>query len=313
MSRKEAGFHRYQHVEHFGSPAVEGIDIGECYVFPKLDGINASVWSTKEHAISSVALNAGSRNRILTRENDNAGFYQDFLLKNVDMLWDLFDEHSNWIIYGEWLVPHTLKTYRESAWRKFYVFDVYDVRGGYIHYKYYAEVLKPLGFDVIEPLTSITNPTEEQLQKMVATNTYLIEDGQGAGEGIVIKNYGFLNAFGSENHAKIVRNESKEDARREFGYSERDGTATPEAKIIEHAITPDLVRKERTKIEVDIDPEDYRRALIPRLLDTMFHVLITEELYNTMHKLKLFGATVDFRKLRGHCVAATKKYADDLF
>ena len=26
--------------------------------------------------------------------------------------------------FGEWLVPHSLKTYREDAWRDFYIFDV---------------------------------------------------------------------------------------------------------------------------------------------------------------------------------------------
>ena len=33
-------------------------------------------------------------------------------------------------LYGESLVPHSIKDYREDAWRKFYVFDVYDMENG---------------------------------------------------------------------------------------------------------------------------------------------------------------------------------------
>jgi hypothetical protein len=32
------------HIEKFGNTGVEGIELGECYVFPKLDGTNSSLW-----------------------------------------------------------------------------------------------------------------------------------------------------------------------------------------------------------------------------------------------------------------------------
>lgn len=37
-------FKKYQHVERFGTDETEGINIGKCYVFPKIDGTNSSVW-----------------------------------------------------------------------------------------------------------------------------------------------------------------------------------------------------------------------------------------------------------------------------
>lgn len=37
-------FRKYQHVERFGTSEVEGIDLGTCYIYPKIDGTNASVW-----------------------------------------------------------------------------------------------------------------------------------------------------------------------------------------------------------------------------------------------------------------------------
>ena len=65
-------FTRYQHLERFGTTDVLNIEIGTCYVFPKIDGTNACVW------MSDGELQAGSRKRKLTLESDNAGFYEQF-------------------------------------------------------------------------------------------------------------------------------------------------------------------------------------------------------------------------------------------
>lgn len=62
-------FVKYQHVERFGTVETEGIELGECWVFPKIDGTNGSVW------INSGQIKAGSRNRELTLDDDNQGFY----------------------------------------------------------------------------------------------------------------------------------------------------------------------------------------------------------------------------------------------
>ena len=48
---------------------TDGIELGKVYVFPKIDGTNGSVW------IDDGIIKAGSRNRELTLDNDNAGFY----------------------------------------------------------------------------------------------------------------------------------------------------------------------------------------------------------------------------------------------
>ena len=31
-------FRKYQHIERFGTTEVQDIEIGECYIFPKIDG-----------------------------------------------------------------------------------------------------------------------------------------------------------------------------------------------------------------------------------------------------------------------------------
>lgn len=61
-------FYKYQHVERLGTTETNGIEMGMCYIFPKIDGTNSQLWFNE-------GLQAGSRNRHLEVENDNAGFY----------------------------------------------------------------------------------------------------------------------------------------------------------------------------------------------------------------------------------------------
>ena len=112
-------FKKYMHIERFGNIEVNGIDMGECYIFPKIDGTNSQLWSNNGE------LKAGSRNRTLTLDKDNAGFYK-WAVSNM-IKWNIFLFNPNLRLYGEWLVPHTLKNYQDNAWRNFYVFDVFVI------------------------------------------------------------------------------------------------------------------------------------------------------------------------------------------
>ncbi|MFX1384894.1 MAG: RNA ligase family protein, partial [Promethearchaeota archaeon] len=126
------------------------------YIFSKLDGSNATLW------FSGDSIGCGSRNRELTAEKDNAGFrvwVNELGNKNRFLeLKNLGFSHCN--VYGEWMVPHTLRTYREDTWRRFWIFDVFDRdKHCYLPYEEYAEWFTKIGLDVIEPLCVINNPT----------------------------------------------------------------------------------------------------------------------------------------------------------
>ena len=95
-------FIKYPHIERLGTDEVEGITVGECHIFPKIDGTNASVWREEGE------LCAGSRNRKLSREADNAGFYEYVMTGIGHKFYDCFWTHDSWTLYGEWLVPHSL-------------------------------------------------------------------------------------------------------------------------------------------------------------------------------------------------------------
>ena len=134
-----------------------GIDIGEVYVFPKIDGTNGSIWLSPEGQLC-----AGSRRRLLSLEADNAGFYA-WVLEQEHILRYL-QENPTHRLYGKWLVPHSLKTYRDDAWRNFYVFDVAidkdpadikherDSAVHYLHYEEYKAGLDAFNIMYIPPI-----------------------------------------------------------------------------------------------------------------------------------------------------------------
>ena len=100
-------FLKYQHLEKFGTTEVMDIEMGTCYIFPKIDGTNASLWFDN-------GVQGGSRRRHLSINSDNAGFLNWAI--EQDEIINFFSVNKTLRLCGEWLVPHTLKTYIDSAW-----------------------------------------------------------------------------------------------------------------------------------------------------------------------------------------------------
>src|SRR6478735_7596187 len=246
-------FKKYQHLERFGTTEVAQIELGECFIFPKIDGTNASVW------IENGQLKAGSRTRELSLESDNAGFYKWAL--EQPSLFNYLTENPTHRLFGEWLVPHSLKTYRQDAWRKFYVFEVVvdrldselahesDEKFNYLNYNDYKPLLEKHEIDFIPPIAVIRNSNYEQLINQLMKNDFLIEDGKGYGEGIVLKNYDFKNKYGRKTWAKIVTSEFKEKHAKVMGKSTIEGKKMVEEEIAEKYVTTAFCEKEYAKIE----------------------------------------------------------------
>ena len=300
-------FKKYQHVERYGTQEVDGIDIGTCYIFYKIDGTNGSIWLDE-----SGSLQAGSRNRPLSLDNDNAGFLGSVI--NNPKLKELLDIYPNHNIYGEWLVPHSLKTYRDDAWRKFYVFDIsyIDEQGGvkYIPYPEYKPVLDEIGVDYIPPLAICKNPSYDILIKCLEkTNEFLIKDGNSSGEGIVIKNYDFRNKYGTTTWAKIVTSEFKEKHAKEMGATEITSSLNAEERIINLWVTEAFIEKEYQKIV--IENEGWSSKYIPMLLGKVYHELIIEDIWNILKELK--NPKIDFKRLNMMVTQRIKEVKKELF
>lgn len=292
-------FARYQHVERWGTDDVSGIEMGMCYVFPKIDGTNASLWWDD-------GLRAGSRNRELSLDNDNAGFYA-WSLQQPEFE-RFFKEYPQLRLFGEWLVPHTLKTYHKSAWNKFYVFDVMTDQGQYLPYYEYNGILTDFHIEHIPPICKVDTPSYDTLVKQLEKNVYLIDDGRGFGEGIVIKNYDFRNKYGRVVWAKMVRNDFK--AKMQSGdVAHVKSSSIIEKEIADKYVTLALAEKELMKIK--LDNNGWNSRLIPRLLNTVYHCLVKEEAWEFVKEHR--NPVIDFRKLYQFSIARTKELLPHIF
>jgi hypothetical protein len=296
-------FIKYHHLERIGATEVQGIELGECFVFPKIDGTNSSLW------VSDGELQAGSRNRLLSLESDNAGFFTWAQLQ--ENLKRFFAEFPDYRLYGEWLVPHSLKTYRSEAWRKFYVFDITDddsENPRHIPYNDYQPILNRFGIDYIPPICQINNGSYEQFINQLLKNVFLIEDGKGTGEGIVIKNYDYRNKFGRQTWAKIVTSEFKETHAKEMGSPIIQGKKLIEEEIAAKFVTTALVDKEFAKIE---SVDGWSSKFIPRLLNTVYYSVVKEESWEFVKEHK--NPTIDFKRLQHFVFGKVKQCKPELF
>lgn len=303
-------FIKYMHIERLGTEATEGILDGQVWIYPKIDGTNASIWF-QDDGDAGWRIASGSRNRELSIESDNAGF-ASWVFTRPNLI-DFFDNHPSFYLYGEWLVPHSLKTYREGAWRDFYVFDVYDAtQEQYLSYEAYKPLLEEFGINYIPPIAIIKNPDPDSIMKCLDKNGYLIEDGKGVGEGITIKNYGWANKFGQQIWAKVITNEFKEIHHKKMGAPEINNTSLDEDKIVEKYVTSDFIQKEKAKIvnsqkgyEIEtagqpvwVEPH-WKSSMIPELLGRVYYELLREEAYNFVKEFK--DPKINFKYLK-QCV-----------
>lgn len=294
-------FTKYMHLERLGTTEVEGIEVGTVYVFPKLDGTNASIWWEDGQ------LCAGSRNRKLSVDSDNAGFY-NWALTQADLK-VMAEDHPDYTFYGEWLVPHSLTTYREDAWRKFYIFDIYNKDTGmYLTYDAMKFVLDGYGANYLAPLAIVKNGNYETFQALLEKNVFLIKEGQGLGEGIVLKNYEWENKFGNVVWAKLITNAFKEVHHKAMG-APIIGPDSVEEKIAEKYVSQHLVDKVYAKLVNDND--GWHSKLIPQLLGIVYYDLIKEELWEILKEYK--NPKIDFGFLQRLTIAQVKKLRKDIF
>ena len=261
-------FIKYQSLKQLGKKDVEGINHGTVYLFSKLDGANASTF------VSDGEVKAGSRNRILDCENDNAGFCA--YVKSSKNIQRLHKENPNLRLYGEWLVPHTVKDYKDDAWRKFYVFDV--VQGDdednlkYLTYEEYQPLLEEYGMEYIPLITKLENPTEADITKYIEQSTFCLKDGFEP-EGLVAKNYNFTNRFGRILWAKYINPNFTNGSSK---HKKIIDLGSVENFIIDEFVTEHLIEKEFAKIVNEVG--EWSPKLINRLFHTVYYCIITEEL-----------------------------------
>lgn len=289
-------YRSYMHIEKLGTTDTEGILNGTCYLSYKIDGTNASVWLK-----DTGELGFGSRKKELSLSEanmDNADFMK-LMTENTA----LYQQLLNYLqifptrtIYGEWLVPHTIKRYSADAWRKFYVFDVFDnATEKYLNYDSWAATLQKACPElvVIPLIAKLENPTQEELIALLdKTGEFLCTEG--IGEGIVIKNYDFVNRYGRTVWAKILT----EDFKKQKDKTRANNAEAKAENATEHAIikllTVEHIQKEYAKL-VEARGE-WSSKYIFELLNRVYTEFLHDNFDIIMKKFKL--PTINFRVLK---------------
>lgn len=258
---------------------------GDKYVFPKLDGTNATVWADNEGVI-----HAGSRNRELSMDKDNAGFYKHIMESDTMVpICQFCIDNPFMVVCGEWLGGKAghIKSYLN---KEFYVFDVKlatignsetEKHFGYLPYNSYSKALAKYGYQYIIPPLRVyrdgENVTVEDIASIADENHFNLPDDV-IGEGVVVKNYSYLSRFGNYEEGKIVREEFKERK------GQKSSKSIAENSNIEQAIVDDLVsssdiQKCINKLS-DILGEEFSKSnskMVGMVMEMAFSDLLSEE------------------------------------
>lgn len=282
-------FKPYRKIHRLGKEECEGILVGTCYIQEKVDGANTSIW------LEDGVIKCGSRSQDLTGKNFN-GFPQ--YVQEHEGIKKFFAENgSKYRLYGEWLVRHTV-AYNELAYKKFYLFDIYDEeKEQEIALPEVYEQAKKYGIEIVPLRAVIDNPTIEQINEWVGKS-----DFGDRGEGVVIKNFNFVDKFGNRHYAKVVTQSFKEDNAVAFGGNNRHSDTYWEVYVMNKYITLPRVQKIMNKIQPTIE-EKLDMKHIPRIMGTVFHDMLTEEIWEIATDIP----TLDFKKLKQLCNAKSKQ------
>lgn len=258
---------------------------GDKYIFPKLDGTNATVWADNEGII-----HAGSRNRELSMDKDNAGFYKHVMESDtMGPICQFCLDNPFMVVCGEWLGGKAghIKSYLN---KEFYVFDMkFATSGnrenekhfGYLPYNSYSKALEKYGYQYIIPPIRVyrdgENVTVEDIAKIADANHFNLPDDV-VGEGVVVKNYNYISRFGNYEEGKIVRAEFNERK------GQKSNKSIAENSNIEQAIVDDLVsssdiQKCINKVS-DILGEEFSKSngkMVGMVMEMAFSDLLSEE------------------------------------
>ena len=272
----------YPKIHRLGKEETDNILDWEIIVQEKVDGANVSIfWHEGE-------VRCGTRTRMLPKEESFRGF-QETVNANTKIA-DFLKENHDLILYGEWLVKHTI-TYPDEAYEKIYLFDIYST----VLDEWYDQ----------ESVQEIAEKLELQYPHIFATGKLTIEEinefvGKSAiapaGEGVVIKARDFVNKFGDHCYAKVVHEKFKESNAIVFGGNNKHSETYWEMYVVNKYCTTGRVQKIMQKLQSQTDAR-LSVEHTSQVAGTCYHDLITEEAWEIAKKVP----ALDFKKLRNLC------------
>lgn len=281
-------FKKYVHVERL-ERVRDGMLKAERYIaMPKLDGTNASIWSDEEGNI-----HAGSRNRELNANKDNAGFY-DYITtsqeEHIASLREFVRNNSNYIVYGEFLGTGkkflgAIKGYENNG---FFIFDVWDRdTAEFLPHKewytmfcsWYPYCIPAIYYDHL--------PTSNEGKEILKSDFLRYNMKEGCPEGVVIKGEpSCRDPFGNIQMGKIILDEFKEKQ----NQNRKKQVYEPgelEKEFVDKYITQAFLFKCKNKIDIAIGEEASQPKRVGMFMNLVIDDLMTEEFWSFFKKKKV--------------------------
>lgn len=302
-------FRAYQHVERITAPACEGIlNNPKIFIEAKCDGTNGVVWYENHE------YHAGSRNREISLDKDNADFAKWFFNSDDEEACGLRTcllDHPYYYIFGEWLAKFVgqIKDYNQEAKYHFYIFDVYDAaKGEYLAGDVWRSILAQYDLEpwFVEILAVLDYPTEEQIAEIAKNNKFLLDNANHPGEGVVLKCYEWRNRFGRQQWGKLVLDEYKQEKARNKAVRLPGAV---EQEIVEIYVSNAELAKTKMKVVTLCNAECFDNSnakMIGMMINFVWKDLLEENILDICKRFK--NPTIDFAALKGLCNIKTRKY-----
>lgn len=272
----------YPKIHRLGKEETDGILDHEFIIQEKVDGANVSIFELDGK------VRCGTRTRMLPEDESFRGF-QEAVRANFQLAM-FFSREPNKILYGEWLVKHTI-TYPDEAYEKIYLFDIYDKdTDTWLPQEQVKEWAEFLGLEYPH-VFAVGKFTEEQIKEYVGKSAIA-----PAGEGVVLKAPGFVNQFGDHCYAKVVHQKFKESNAIVFGGNNKHSETYWEMYVVNKYCTVGRVQKILQKLQSQTE-ERLDMKHTSQVAGTCYHDLITEEAWEIAKKLP----AVNYKKLQGLC------------
>lgn len=263
-------FKSYGKIHALHKEECENILEGTCYIQEKVDGANASIWMEED------GIHCGSRTRDLTKAGDGFNGFVEYV-NNHEGIKKLLQDFPHFRLYGEWLVRHSIGYY-EKSYKQFYLYDIENAEGERVDIDIVYGLADEYSINTVHLFAKVKNPTHEDV-KSFAGKSMLGEKG----EGVVVKNFGFINKFGDYQWGKYVTQEFKEDNAITFGGNNKFSDTYWEMRFVNEYVNQvrleKILNKFQNMTDGRLDIKD-----IPQIMGMMHHDVITEECWAIQKK-----------------------------
>ena len=242
---------KYMDIERLKDKYTDGFQVGDHIVVQeKIDGANFSIRYDKENN----QITAFSRKQELHFGNNLRGAWEWSQRLDKELVKEVLG--SNLVLFGEWLVPHSIK-YPADRYQQAYFYDVWDTeKEQYLPQNEVKEIVAKLGLNYIPVFYEGEFQSWEHIRGFVGRTDF----GGEIGEGVVVKNMTKLNNPNTRLpfYTKIVSDAFAEKKAVRPVDMEKVAENARLQTVVESVVTEARVRKLLHKmVDEGILPEDW--------------------------------------------------------